>query len=51
MMIKEEMVDCDMYRFIKGDVDAINSFRGEYMNSYSWASMTEGLVANMLLSQ
>ncbi|MBR1675434.1 MAG: response regulator [Eubacterium sp.] len=49
MMIKDEMLDCDMYRFIKGDVEAINSFRGEYMNSYSWASLTEGLITNMLL--
>lgn len=32
-----EKIDCDMYRFLKGDIDAINSYRGEYMNFYSWS--------------
>lgn len=32
---------CDMYRFYNGDMKAYNAYRGEYMNSYSWANMTE----------
>ena len=32
---------CDAYRFFDGDIDAVNTYRGEYMNSYSWASITE----------
>ena len=32
---------CDAYRFFDGDIDAVNAYRGEYMNSYSWASITE----------
>ena len=36
-----EKVDCDLYRFFEGDTNAINSYRGEYMNEYSWASLTE----------
>ena len=35
---------CDAYRFFSGDSDVINSYRGEYMSSYSWASMTEGIL-------
>ena len=36
---------CDAYRFYSGDSDAINAYRGEYMSSYSWASMTEGILS------
>lgn len=41
LRICPEKIDCDLYRFFTGDVDTINSYRGEYMTSYSWASMTE----------
>lgn len=33
---------CDAYDFEKGDWDAVNSFRGEYMTNYSWAEATTG---------
>ncbi len=36
-----EKFECDLYRFLKGDVNAINSYRGEYMNAYTWAVLTE----------
>lgn len=35
-------VKCDAYDFEKGDLVAINSFRGEYMVNYSWAEFTTG---------
>lgn len=41
MRICPEKLDCDLYRFFDGDVEAINSYRGEYMSAYSWASLTE----------
>ncbi len=41
LRINPEMLECDYYSLLGGDVDAINSFRGEYMNSYGWASITE----------
>ena len=44
LRIRPEMIDCDLYRFFEGDVDAVNSYRGEYMNAYSWASMTESSI-------
>ena len=28
------LIDCDVYRFFDGDVDAFNAYRGEYMNAY-----------------
>ena len=36
-----ERFDCDMYRFFEGDAQARITYRGEYMSSYSWASLTE----------
>lgn len=44
MRIHDDKVSCDLYRFLSGDIDAINEYRGEYMNNYSWASMTEAYI-------
>lgn len=41
MRICPELLDCDLYKFFDGDIEAVNSYRGEYMSSYSWASLTE----------
>lgn len=43
--IRREGIDCDYYRMLDGDMDAVNSFHGEYMIQYSWAEMTAGLLA------
>ena len=48
MRIVPEKVDCDLYRFLKNDEDAIDSFRGEYMSSYSWACETEGYLTDRI---
>ncbi len=42
-----EKLDCDLYRFLAGDAETINSYRGEYMNAYSWASPTEAFLDRM----
>ena len=44
LRVLPEKIDCDLYRFFAGDVEVINSYRGEYMSAYSWASITEGLL-------
>lgn len=41
LRIRPEMIHCDFYGFLDGDLDLIYAFRGEYMNDYSWASVTE----------
>ena len=41
LRIRPEKLDCDVYRFFSGEEDAVKKYRGEYMNAYSWASMTE----------
>lgn len=35
-------INCDYYNYLKWDVQAVNSFRGEYMTNYSWAEFTLG---------
>ena len=40
--IRTELLDCDYYRMLKGDMAAVNAFRGEYMSNYSWAELTAG---------
>ncbi len=35
-----DSVDCDYYRFLRQDAEAVNAYCGEYMAQYSWAEMT-----------
>ena len=44
MRVVPEKLDCDLYRFFKGDIEAVDAYRGEYMSAYSWASLTESYV-------
>ena len=41
LQINKAAVDCDLYRTLEGDLEAINSFRGEYMLEYSWAETND----------
>ena len=40
LAIRRDLVDCDYFRMLDGDMQAANAFRGEYMRQYSWAEMT-----------
>ena len=42
LSVDPEKFKCDAYDYEKGDVAAINSFRGEYMVNYSWAEFKTG---------
>lgn len=44
LRVKPDLFVCDAYLFYAGDRDAINTYRGEYMSSYSWASITEAIL-------
>ena len=37
-------LDCDYYRMLDGDVEALNAFDGRYMSDYSWAELTAGRI-------
>lgn len=40
--VDRELLDCDFYRMLAGDMEAVNAFHGEYMVDYSWAELTAG---------
>ena len=42
--LRTELLDCDYLKMIAGDMEAVNSFRGEYMEQYSWAELTKGML-------
>ncbi len=42
LAIVSSRIDCDYYRMLEGDMEAVNRFRGEYMAQYSWAELTKG---------
>ena len=37
LRVRPELLDCDLYRFLRNDPEAINAYRGEYMEEYAWA--------------
>lgn len=42
--IDANCLDCDYYRFLQGDIRAVNAFQGEYMKQCSWAEATLGKI-------
>lgn len=38
--VNRALLDCDYYRMLRGDMQAVNAYRGEYMVQYSWAELT-----------
>ena len=48
LRIVPELISCDAWRFFSGDTDAINAYRGEYMNAYSWAEETESFLSRKI---
>ena len=51
MHILPEKISCDAYRFLKADAAAVNAYRGEYMNNYSWAREMEGFITGRVLDE
>ncbi len=44
--VDKTKLDCDYFKFLDYDAGAVNSYRGEYMNQYSWAEITHGFLEN-----
>ena len=40
LAVNTDMIDCDYYQFLAGDVQAINQYNGEFMVNYSWAEFS-----------
>ena len=43
--VMTDKLDCDYYRMLQGDMDAVNAYHGEYMVQYIWAELTVGQLA------
>ena len=41
LTVNKTIVDCDLYRALEGDTEAIKSFHGEYLIEYSWAEVSD----------
>ena len=39
--IVKDLVDCDYYRMLEGDMDEVNGYFGEFMTQYAWAKLAE----------
>ena len=50
LRIHPELLQCDLYQFLSGDVEAINAYHGEYMSGYAWAELTEGYMTRKMES-
>lgn len=44
LCVRPELLDCDYYKMLNGDMAALNRFRGTYMEQYTWAEMTKGVL-------
>lgn len=42
LAILPDKLDCDYYRFLQGDAEAVNRYRGDYLSQYSWAEFRNG---------
>jgi two-component SAPR family response regulator len=51
MRIQPEQLQCDLYRFLSGEADAVSAYRGEYMSGYAWAELTEGYLTRRIESR
>lgn len=51
LRINPDLIDCDLYRLLSGDVRAINSYCGEYMTTYYWASFKEAYIDNSVTTE
>jgi len=49
--IREDQVDCDLYRIFHGDKQTARSYGGQYLQEYSWAEERNGQLYWMLLGK
>ena len=47
LRIRPELIDCDLYHFLTEDEDSVNTYFGEYMSQYTWASSTEARLSEI----
>jgi two-component SAPR family response regulator len=45
LRVRTEQLNCDLYRFLKNDPEAVNAYRDEYMEEYPWAIFNSAFLA------
>lgn len=45
--IVRDLVDCDLYRIMDGDLEGLKSYGGDYLREYSWAETRNGQLYSM----
>ena len=45
--IVRDLVDCDLYRILDGDSQAMRRYSGEYLREYAWAEQTNARLAQI----
>lgn len=48
--LRVEKVNCDLYRILSGDQEAMKKYAGQYLQEYSWAEERNGQLYSMLMS-
>ena len=51
LAVDRDAVNCDYYRFLAGEKEAMDAFRGQYMALYSWGEITLGFLYFKSLEQ
>lgn len=46
MSVVPDQFVCDYYEWEKGTAEGINAYKGQYMNQYGWAEITNGYLSN-----
>ncbi len=49
--LREDQVDCDLYRILAGDRQAGRLYAGEYLREYAWAEERNGQLHRLLLTE
>lgn len=44
LRVDPSLLDSDLYRLLNGDAETVNAYHGEYMSTYSWASLREAFI-------
>ncbi len=49
LSVNMSKINCDFYRFLNWEIDAINAYTGEFMANYSWAEFAIGYLDSKVL--
>ena len=51
LAVNTTLCNCDYYKFLQGNIDAINAFMGEFMSNYGWAEFITGYLEQTMTNR